>query len=156
MSRSGHQVSQNVDNFIRDKPSTRLHAPPGGGSSVGSLIFGGGGAEESPFAGHERRHSLNRRKDEVPEQVNPYGKQAQHQQQQYQAQPAYNAAPTYNAAPAYNAAPSYQAPAAGVGRQSSSNQYATGSNQNAGNVLTDRRITRIHAPPGGASSFRLG
>lgn len=41
-------------------------------------------------------------------------------------------------------------------RQASSNQYASGANQNAGNVLTDRRITRIHAPPGGASSITFG
>jgi len=30
-----------TDNFITSRPSTRLHAPPGGSSSVGSLLFGG-------------------------------------------------------------------------------------------------------------------
>jgi len=38
----------------------------------------------------------------------------------------------------------------------SSNQYASGASQNTGNVLTDRRTTRVNAPPGGASSFTLG
>lgn len=38
----------------------------------------------------------------------------------------------------------------------SSNRYASGSNQNCGNVITDRSTTRIHAPPGGRSSFTLG
>ena len=41
-------------------------------------------------------------------------------------------------------------------QQQSSNAYANGSNQNCGNVLTDRSSTRLPAPPGGHSSFRLG
>jgi SPIRAL1-like protein len=141
MARSGYQVTQNVDNFLRDKPSTRLHAPPGGGSSVGSLIYGGGDGS-SPFAGHERHTS--RRKVENPELANPYAKD--------------------NRRGGYNDAPSNFNQAAGAGQQAqpsaragaSSNQYASGSNQNSGNVLTDRRITRIHAPPGGASSIHFG
>ena len=38
----------------------------------------------------------------------------------------------------------------------SSNAYSSGSSQNCGNVLTDRPTTRLHAPPGGKSSFSLG
>ena len=38
----------------------------------------------------------------------------------------------------------------------SSNAFASGSNQNSGNMITDRSSTRIHAPPGGKSSFSLG
>eukprot|EP00618_Florenciella_parvula_P037477 CAMPEP_0119487468 /NCGR_PEP_ID=MMETSP1344-20130328/13549_1 /TAXON_ID=236787 /ORGANISM="Florenciella parvula, Strain CCMP2471" /LENGTH=145 /DNA_ID=CAMNT_0007522333 /DNA_START=68 /DNA_END=505 /DNA_ORIENTATION=+ len=38
----------------------------------------------------------------------------------------------------------------------SSNAFANGSNQNCGNVITDRSTTRLHAPPGGQSSFSLG
>ncbi|XP_052204469.1 protein SPIRAL1-like 2 isoform X2 [Diospyros lotus] len=34
---------QNCGNFITDRPSTKVHAAPGGGSSLGYL-FGGGGA----------------------------------------------------------------------------------------------------------------
>ncbi|KAJ4841673.1 Protein SPIRAL1-like 1, partial [Turnera subulata] len=33
---------QNCGNFITDRPSTKVHAPPGGGSSMGYL-FGGSG-----------------------------------------------------------------------------------------------------------------
>jgi SPIRAL1-like protein len=38
----------------------------------------------------------------------------------------------------------------------SSNAFSNGANQNCGNVLTDRSTTRLHAPPGGASSFGCG
>jgi len=35
-----------ADNFVTNRLSTRVHAPPGGGSSVGSLLFGGPPASE--------------------------------------------------------------------------------------------------------------
>jgi len=38
----------------------------------------------------------------------------------------------------------------------SSNAYASGSNQNAGNFITDRPTTRVHAPPGGRSQISFG
>jgi len=38
----------------------------------------------------------------------------------------------------------------------SSNVFANGTTQNSGNVITDRRTTRVVAPPGGFSSFKLG
>eukprot|EP00755_Sulcionema_specki_P008904 Sspe_Gene.42188::Locus_20472_Transcript_1_1_Confidence_1.000_Length_454::g.42188::m.42188/K18635/SPR1; protein SPIRAL1 and related proteins len=38
-------------------------------------------------------------------------------------------------------------------RGQSSNVWASNSNQNCGNVITDRPTTRIHAPPGGKSSI---
>lgn len=37
----------------------------------------------------------------------------------------------------------------------SSNEYANGSNQNVGNVLTNRRMIRVNAPPGGHSTFSI-
>ncbi len=38
----------------------------------------------------------------------------------------------------------------------SSNVYASGSNMNSGNVITDRPTSRVLNPPGGKSSFSLG
>lgn len=38
----------------------------------------------------------------------------------------------------------------------SSNAYACGSNQNVGNGITDRRTTRVLAPPGGSSQICFG
>lgn len=40
-------------------------------------------------------------------------------------------------------------------RLESSNRYANGSDQNVGNVLTDRRTIRVNAPPGGHCSFSI-
>ncbi|MCL7039649.1 hypothetical protein MKW94_004716 [Papaver nudicaule] len=34
---------QNTDNFIYDRPSTKVHVAPGGGSSLGYLFGEGGG-----------------------------------------------------------------------------------------------------------------
>jgi len=39
------------------------------------------------------------------------------------------------------------------GKQVSSNVYASGSNQNCGNVISDRPTSRVLQPPGGGSSF---
>lgn len=47
------------------------------------------------------------------------------------------------------------ADAGGIGAVSS-NKFASGANQNCGNVITDRPSTRIHAAPGGKSSISLG
>ncbi len=41
------------------------------------------------------------------------------------------------------------------GGRVSSNVFANGANQNSGNFITDKPITRIHAPPGGVSTLRL-
>ena len=38
----------------------------------------------------------------------------------------------------------------------SSNRFATGSNMNSGNVITDRSTTRVVAPPGGRSQVFFG
>jgi SPIRAL1-like protein len=38
----------------------------------------------------------------------------------------------------------------------SNNAFASGTNPNAGNVITDRSSSRVLAPPGGGSSFSLG
>jgi len=79
--------SQNTGNVLSDRPSTCIHAPPGGKSSI---CLG------TDFAG------------------------------------AAQAVPV------------------------SSNGFANGANQNSGNVLTNRPSTGIHAPPGGKSTICLG
>eukprot|EP00227_Mantoniella_beaufortii_P002251 CAMPEP_0197616720 /NCGR_PEP_ID=MMETSP1326-20131121/60672_1 /TAXON_ID=1155430 /ORGANISM="Genus nov. species nov., Strain RCC2288" /LENGTH=493 /DNA_ID=CAMNT_0043185607 /DNA_START=339 /DNA_END=1821 /DNA_ORIENTATION=+ len=49
-----------------------------------------------------------------------------------------------------------QPAARATGRGQSSNAYANGSDQNCGNVITDRSTVRLHAPPGGHSSICFG
>eukprot|EP01084_Bolivina_argentea_P228197 385476_1 len=38
----------------------------------------------------------------------------------------------------------------------SSNAFANGANQNSGNFISDRSSTKVHAPPGGASTISFG
>ncbi|OAY77952.1 protein SPIRAL1-like 3 [Ananas comosus] len=38
---------QNTGNFITDRPSTKVHAAPGGGSSLGYLFGSGGGGSST-------------------------------------------------------------------------------------------------------------
>jgi hypothetical protein len=61
------------------------------------------------------------------------------------------------ASSAYGAAASYDAPARAAPSRVSSNAYASGANQNAGNGIVDGRpTTRLLAPPGGRTSIVLG
>jgi len=113
--------NQNAGNVITDRPSTRVHAPPGGRSQI---HFGG----DEPAS-----------KSPVPAAATaPAG-----------------AAPVVASSELTKATPK---PATQVvqQRRTSSNAYASGSNQNAGNVITDRPSTRVHAPPGGRSQIHFG
>lgn len=47
-------------------------------------------------------------------------------------------------------------PGAGGLERRSSNVWATGANQNCGNMLSERPTSRVLAPPGGKSTFSLG
>jgi len=53
-----------ADNFVTDRLSTRVHAPPGGGSSVGSLLFGGG-ANDHQTASKSTKYSKKENKENV-------------------------------------------------------------------------------------------
>lgn len=141
MSRDSGQVSQNCDNFISSRSSTRLHAPPGGGSSMGSLIFGGSEPEETRKGGR-RLYGQGQQAPAVEEpqtSSKAYGVKAV----QEEARPER----IQLEKPAMDNQPR---------QTSSSNAFSNGSSQNTGNVLTDRPTTRVHAPPGGKSSFTLG
>ena len=47
-------------------------------------------------------------------------------------------------------------PVANGANVTSSNSFASGSNMNCGNVITDRPSSRVLNPPGGKSSITLG
>lgn len=120
----------NVDNFLGSRPSTRVHAPPGGASSI---CFG---ASEPVAPARRRTTAAPAKKLEEP------------------APKPVAAAPK----PVLRETnvPAASAPTGGAKPRVSSNAFANGSNQNCGNFITDRPTTRLHAPPGGKSSFSLG
>ncbi|OQR98897.1 hypothetical protein ACHHYP_07622 [Achlya hypogyna] len=72
MSRPSAQQSQNLNNFIGERSSTRLAKPPGGGSTVGSLIFGGsdaGNVSSSYMDDRKGRRGSSGRPEQLGSQV---------------------------------------------------------------------------------------
>lgn len=116
------------------RSSTRLHAPPGGTSQAGSLIFGGGNTSDDRFAGR--------------------GRSAAAQRQQASSISFGNAAPEPLKA-VNNQVHQGSAPAIAKKSGTSANAFASGTNQNCGNFITDRPTSRVLAPPGGKSSGPL-
>ena len=113
--------NQNCGNFITDRSTTRIHAPPGGKTSIS--IFGGYPAETkratpTPLVETKRENIVVSAPAPVVKTTSPVKKT--------------------------------------TGRRVSSNVFATGSNQNCGNFITDRPSTRVHAPPGGRSQITFG
>jgi len=86
-----------------------------------------------------------------PQQAAPQYQQPPQYQQQQVLQYRQQQVPQYQ----QQQAPQYE-PVFGQNMAKGSNAYASGSNQNVGNYLTDRPTSRVLAPPGGASSFKLG
>jgi len=118
---------QNCGNVITDRPTTRLHAPPGGKTSI-CLGFD---SQVEPPKSKAGAIKTDATKADVPKSQTE----------------ADTKVPTPARAPAQGGLP--------LGG-TSSNAFAQGSNQNCGNFITDTPTTRVHAPPGGKSSMVLG
>ncbi len=188
-------ANQNCGNVITDRSSTRLHAPPGGHSSL-NLSWGGGGGGGGGAGygsgygsqggggyggqgggggyggGHGGGHGYGGHGggygDGAQQHYGSSGSapSSSRSNSGYRAGAAIvggggygndyrrSAEPTHG--PGHGYGGGQGAPFGARVQQQSSNAYANGSNQNCGNVLTDRSSTRLHAPPGGHSSFRLG
>ena len=117
------------------KTSSRVTAPPGGCSSI-SLSF----------APHNKDEKVKTR-------VNARSKEADYSQ--YEEEHAKEGEKRVTTTGVFKISPQ----TVGHSRSSpctSSNAYASGSRMNSGNVLTGRPTSRVLAPPGGRSSFRLG
>ena len=192
--------NQNCGNFISDRPTTKLHAPPGGSSTAGSLIFGGGssnytevGVSSNRYANGSNQNCGNVMTGRSSTRLHapPGGsssqagslifgggytnpKEARRQAQQKTKHPMQPVTTHIQNVPVVkdttSASKSQQQPSAnnpmisqpvrqnvatGASSGVSSNKFATGSNQNCGNFITDRPTTRVHAPPGGKSSGPL-
>jgi SPIRAL1-like protein len=135
-------ANQNCGNVLTDRPTTRLHAPPGGKSEMSSIL-----SWDEPEA--PPRNSRAQREARGPAVAAPaqYGQDPMQQQRAHQGERQFE-----------NRRNDYisSAQAAGGHGGVSSNAYASGANQNCGNVLTDRRTTKVSAPPGGHSSIVFG
>ena len=123
---------QNCGNVITDRPTTRLHAPPGGHSQI---CFGAD-PRDAPQPQQAQAHAMP-----PPQQ--------QQQQQQQQDHHGYAMNGGSNVTSQVFGAPSHA-------NARSSNAFANGSDQNCGNFITDRPTTRLHAPPGGRSQISFG
>jgi SPIRAL1-like protein len=134
-------ANQNCGNVLTDRPTTRLHAPPGGKSEMSSILSWG--ADEPQTNSRAQREA---RGPAAPAPA-PFGMDPM--------QRGRESAASRDFADRRNDYIS-SAQAAGGNGGMSSNAYANGANQNCGNVLTDRRTTRVSAPPGGHSSIVFG
>lgn len=130
-------ANQNCGNSIADIPSTRVAAPPGGKSSLCL------GWDDTPAPVPRGRGRGARA--ECPPPIAPGIPPA----------PAAGAPSGARAAGARGPGPQGGAEAYGVRPRESSNSYASGHNQNTGNVMTGVPTTRVSRPPGGHSQFSL-
>ncbi|GIL60130.1 hypothetical protein Vafri_14754 [Volvox africanus] len=139
-SRPGGQ--QNVGNFITDRPSSRVLAPPGGNSQIS---FGDCNAPPAPSYNVPPGHGA------------PYGSPAP---------PPYGAPPVQQHGHGY-ASPGQIGPdgrpvtagtkSAEAAQGRLSNNYSRpGGQQNVGNFITDRPSSKVLAPPGGRSQISFG
>ncbi|CAM9992993.1 unnamed protein product [Ectocarpus sp. 6 AP-2014] len=163
-------VNQNAGNFLTDKPITRIHAPPGGASSISfgdqhtgptaaaagvttktqdqqGLVLGTPTQPTTP----ESAESTEEGPAPIPMmELPPAPPAVEEEVAEEEAAVVPPPAPEEVVEAEEAAAPSSAAAAV------SSNAYASGSNQNSGNFMTGRPTTRVRAPPGGASSITFG
>jgi len=121
-------ANQNAGNVLTDRPSTRLHHAPGGKST---LCLGDGSEVQQATVAPETKL----RKPLAEQNGQPHRSQ-------------------------------FGASSLVLGgeypddiieaKKVSSNAFANGANQNAGNTITDRPTTRLHHAPGGKSTICLG
>mmetsp|Transcript_26272 Transcript_26272/g.57782 ORF Transcript_26272/g.57782 Transcript_26272/m.57782 type:complete len:275 (-) Transcript_26272:154-978(-) len=164
-------ANQNSGNVLSDVASTRVSAPPGGASS---FSFGWSGDAEPPSrAAGRSRQSYGAVPEESPYATDEAAQGRRGGMREPQCGSSRMAGllswddpkglPAAGA-PGQGSRDRAQ-PTAGYGGgevihgrrpRESSNTFANGSDQNCGNVISDRASTRVIRPPGGASSLSLG
>ncbi|CAM9834524.1 unnamed protein product [Choristocarpus tenellus] len=142
-------ISQNSGNFLTEKPITRVHAPPGG---ISTISFGGDEPATpapapvpvedvtqpaTPESAEEPSASVNEASVVDNESFSP-------------------ASTTSMPVPPAEEVSAVAPPAPPSTGSVSANAYASGTNQNSGNFMTGRPTTRVRAPPGGVSSLTFG
>jgi hypothetical protein len=156
---------------MTERSSTRLHKPPGGGSTIGSLIFGGGNDEPS-YMDDRKARRFSRPDAAGPEQNHPiigdkssyYGTQTAIQRERDNITLPPGAVPRDSiAATREHQQQQYVGSQTQIVRRGSQQQqqnaasgdyFANGMGNNQDNG--ERRTRRMYSPPGGTSSFKLG
>lgn len=145
-------VDQNSGNFLTGKPITRIHAPPGGASTIsfGDQYTAPPPPKQQPglVLGTPTQPATPESADSVEDGPAPIP--------MMELPPAPSAVEVEVLPPAAPVEEPAAAPAVAAAPAMSANAYATGSNQNSGNFMTGRPTTRVRAPPGGASSITFG
>eukprot|EP00210_Caulerpa_lentillifera_P001705 g1639.t1 len=131
---------QNVGNFITDRKSSRVLAPPGGQSSVSFF----GASAPSMVVGKPRSTSPVAQPPPPVSQPTPVVEEKRPSQ-------------TGGGGGLSLADNEYARQAPEVGVRGGDNNYARpGQRQNVGNYITGRNTSRVLAPPGGGSSVSFG
>ena len=156
-----------------DRPSTRSHAPPGGVTSISFGDYMGPNATPSaaaaPVAAKAAQESAAPATPTQPatpesaESVQDVSaaipmrelRSAEEDEEEAEAKVKKGNETAGKVPPNSASAPAKPEPTTAP-RSVSSNAYASGTNQNSGNVMTGRPTTRVRAPPGGASSITFG
>lgn len=178
--------NQNSGNVITDRSTTRIHAAPGGNSSLSLAfdptpvqpsvlkaapvaaaapasfssepVFGTRGAANSSnrYANGSNQNSGNVITDRSTTRIHAAPGGNSSLSLAFDPKPVAAKAAPVVAGPVVVAASSSEPVFGARTAANSANRYANGSNQNCGNVITDRSTTRIHAPPGGWSQISFG
>jgi len=147
--------NQNSGNMLTDVPTTRVNKPPGGASAL-NLAWGGNDERPNTHHGHQdrREHMEQRQRPQSqPQHSNMHDfEDCQDRVQHYRQPQQQNRMHGSRDQAEHNR----QGPLFGQRPRETSNTFARGANQNCGNVISDTPTTRVNAPPGGASTLRLG
>lgn len=172
----GRPDGQNVGNFLGERPSSRVLAAPGGQTSV---AFGETPAQDAATASAPTAQPQEN--EAVPAELKSPKQTQEDKKASFlnamaakiagHSSGAPVAASTGNAQPAQqNLAQAMSSPvkhsqsenepsvtnAASPSQGNAQNNYSRPEGQNVGNFLTDKPSSRVLAPPGGKSNFRLG
>ena len=135
---------QNVGNFMTDRPSSRVLAPPGGGSQISF------GADSGP--GPHGKVNIC-----CCPQCQSLNKHAGTPLQQARLRlPCMLLLVQGEYGQADKSTSLFMGGGGGGGSPNGGNNYSRPSGQNVGNFLTDRNSSRVLAPPGGASQISFG
>ncbi|GMI42262.1 hypothetical protein TeGR_g1908 [Tetraparma gracilis] len=149
-----YSCNNNQNVFMTDptRTTSRVLAPPGGGSQI-SLGWADAGSTQ-PSGSYESVAAQRRRRnnEEVTGKIGSPAPKAQplrdNNRQPQESEQRYALPPQQQQR---QQDPNHRH--GHLGMNVSSNAFSNGANQNCGNMITDRSSTRIHAPPGGRSNI---